>query len=57
MESQLAAATEATAEALAKATTADATGSRDLAAAVADRDRVLAELLEVKVRPPILAEL
>ena len=51
LESQLASATEAAAEASSKSTTADASASRDLTAAVAEKDRVLAELLLVKVRP------
>jgi len=51
LESQLAAATEAAAEASAKASTADESASRNLAAAVADKDRELAELLSVKARP------
>lgn len=50
LEAQLAAGTEAAAEASAKATTADATADRDWAAAVSEKDRVLAELLSVKVR-------
>ena len=49
LEAQLTAATEAAAEAKASATTADASAGRDYVAAVSDKDRVLAELLSVKV--------
>ena len=50
LEAQLAAATEAAAEASTKASNADQSVSRDWAAAVSDKDRVLSELLSVKAR-------
>ncbi len=49
---QLTAANEAAAEAAARATTAGASAGSDWATAVADKDRILAELLSVKVCTP-----